>query len=49
MRINNEVKNLQVAVATRKIAVPATLAELKAFRAPDAEARRMLELAPARQ
>jgi basic membrane protein A len=48
VQINNEVKSLQAAVATGKIAVPATLAELKAFRPPDAEARRMLELAPVR-
>jgi basic membrane protein A len=49
VQINNDVKSLQSAVATGKIAVPATPAELKTFRAPDAEARRTLDIAPARQ
>ncbi|MFL5379003.1 MAG: hypothetical protein ACJ787_13915, partial [Myxococcales bacterium] len=49
VQINNDVKSLQAAVATGRITVPATPAELKAFRPPDAEARRMLEIAPARQ
>jgi basic membrane protein A len=49
VQINNDVKSLQAAVATGKLTVPATPAELKSFRAPDAEARRMLEIAPARQ
>jgi len=49
VQINNDVKSLQAAVATGRITVPATPAELKAFRPPDAEARRTLEIAPARQ
>src|SRR5438067_3715930 len=49
VRISNEVNSLQAAVAARKIAVPATLEELKAFRPLDPETRRTLDIAPPRQ
>jgi hypothetical protein len=40
-----DVQTLQHAVMTRRIAVPATLEELKAFRPPDPEAMGMLRAA----